>query len=186
MTNQVALRQQELWDERVERMDNVITEHLMGRSTTEIAKNLGLSQAQVGATLKEWKSLASNNDFLRERATIALRGVDAHYDRLIKKTYGVLEDAEQNQSVTQRLSTIKLIADIEKTRIDLLQRAGVLENSDLARQMVETERRQEILIGILKNIVGPCPRCRGPVQEELAKVSNDPVILQAENYDHAH
>src|SRR6188474_1388963 len=105
MSSKVALRQQDLWDERVERMDNVITEHLKGLSTTEIARNLNLTQAQVGTTLREWKSLASNNDFLRERANLALRGVDAHYDRLIKKTYGVLEDAELNNSVTQRLST---------------------------------------------------------------------------------
>lgn len=183
MANQVALRQQDLWDERIERMDSVITEHLMGRSTPEIAVNLGLTPAQVNKTLREWKSLASNNDFMRERATVALRGVDAHYDRLIKKTYGILEDAEQNQSVSQRLNAVKLIADIEKTRIDLLQRAGVLENSDLAKQMVETERRQEILIGILKNVVGVCPRCRGPVQEELSKISNETVILVA---DHDH
>lgn len=178
--NDVALRQQELLDERIERMDNVVSEYLMGHSNLEIAKNLGLSPAQVGKTLKEWKSLAANNDFMKERATVALRGVDTHYDKLIKKTYKVLEDAELNNNVNQRLATIKLIADIEKTRIDLLQKAGVLENSDLSKQIVETERKQEILINILKDVVGHCPRCRGLVQEELAKITTGPVILRAD------
>lgn len=185
MPNSVVIRQQEMLDERIERMDNVVTEYLKGYSATEISKHLGLSLSQVGNTLREWKSLAANNDFMKERATVALRGVDTHYDKLVKKSYGVLEDAELNNSIPQRLAAIKLIADIEKTRIDLLQRAGVLENSDLSKQMVETERKQEILIGILKNVVGPCPRCRGAVQEELSKISNEPVILKAE-YDNVN
>jgi len=39
--------------------------------------------------------------------------------------------------------------DLEKTRIDMLQKAGLLENKELAEEMLEIERKQDILVGIL-------------------------------------
>ena len=175
-----VVRSQDAIDKHLERMDAVVAEHLKGSSPREIAKTLGLTTGQVGSTLREWRQLVSNNEAMKERAAVAVRGADEHYAKLIKEAYETLEIAKETDSNNQRMNAIKLIVDIEKTRFDMLQKAGALEDNDLARQMLETERKQEIVVGILKEVVGPCKRCRPLVQNKLAEMTNEVVVIKAE------
>jgi hypothetical protein len=89
-----------------------------------------------------------------------------------------LEDAEDDGSVPQRLAAIKMLADIEKTRITLLQQAGILEDSDVGRKVAETERKHRILTEILKDTISTCSHCRPIVQERLREVADEPVIVK--------
>lgn len=167
-------------DKHLVLLDLVVTEYLKGSTQQQIAKTTGMSSATVGGMLREWREMASNSDAIRSRATLALNNADKHYDKLIKKAYGVLEDAEQAQSINQRANTIKLIADMEAKRIDLLQKAGMLENNDMASRIIETERKQAIVTDILKNTVGGCNRCRPIVQQKLSEMTNEIVVIKAD------
>jgi hypothetical protein len=178
--NEVATRSDEQAMERhLIEMDQVVTESLKGFKPAEIASVVGMSVGKVNRLLKEWRGLAQNNSEIRDRATMALRNADEHYDKLIKKAYEALEAAEFGDSNTQKMNAIKLIADLEKARLDSLHRAGLLEDNDITRQLIETERKQEVLMGILKNTVGPCDHCRPIVQEKLAQITNDVVVIPA-------
>lgn len=162
------------------RLDSVVTEYLKGKTPTQIASELGMATKTVGTLLREWRDMAQNNDAIKGRAVIALHNADKHYDKLIHKAYGVLEDAEQAQSLSQRVATIKLIGDMESKRIDLLQKAGALEDTEMSAKIIETERKQAIVVDILKNTVGPCPRCRPMVQQKLAEMTNEVVVIKAD------
>jgi predicted transcriptional regulator len=176
--NEIATRGDERrLEDHLVTMDKIVTEHLKGYKSVEIAKVLGMSTATVGKYLREWRDAASNNHAIRERADVALRNADEHYNKLIRKAYEAMEDAEFNASNTQKMSAIKLIADLEKARIDSLQKAGLLENSDISKQLVETERKQQILVDILKSTVGPCSRCRPIVQERLSNMASGEVVI---------
>lgn len=164
-------------DNHLIKLDLVVTEYLKGSTQSQIVKSTGLSSATVGSMLREWRDMASNSDLIKSRATMALNNADKHYDKLIKKAYGVLDDAEQANSLSQRAGTIKLIADMEARRIDLLQKAGALENTDMANKIMETERKQAIVMDILKNTVGSCDHCRPIVQEKLSQITNDIVVI---------
>jgi hypothetical protein len=61
--------------------------------------------------------------------------------------------------------------DLERTRIDMLQKAGLLENKELAEEMVEIEERQEILIGILKDIASEYPEIRDQIMVRLSRAT---------------
>jgi hypothetical protein len=50
----------------------------------------------------------------------------------------------------------------------MLQKAGLLENKELADQLIEQERKQDILLGILKDVVGSCNHCKFEVARRLA------------------
>jgi hypothetical protein len=177
---ELAIRTEEALDKHLIKMDKVVTEYLKGLTNTEIARKLGMTTGQVGGILKEWRGLASNNEAIKSRALLALKGADTHYDKLIKKAYEVMEDAEDAENINQRLASIKLIADMEAKRIDLLQKAGALEDTDISRQIVETERKQAIVVDILKNTVGGCSRCRPMVQSKLAEMTNEIVVIPAD------
>jgi hypothetical protein len=163
-----VVRSEDALDKHLAKMDLVVGEYLKGLKPHEIATTLGMSTASVGLVLKDWRALASNNEAMKTRGMTALRTADQHFDKLIKITYGILEDAEQAESLNARLSAVKMIADIEKVRIEQLQKAGVLEDADMSKELIETQRKQEILMTILKDTVGPCNRCRPIVQYKLA------------------
>jgi predicted transcriptional regulator len=175
-----VVRTEDAIDKHLTTMNQIVGEHLKGKKTQEIAKTLGMSSATVGKFLKEWRGLAANNEAMRARAVGALTTADEHYSRLIAKTYEIMEDAEQADSLSQRLAAVKMLVDIEKTRIDLLQRAGALEDADMSKQIVETERKQAILMEILKETVGPCHRCRPIVQAKLAEATKEVVVIKAD------
>lgn len=152
----------------LEEVNSVASEYIKGNDESAIAKNLDIPRNRVVKLLNEWRSMIANNEAIRGRAREALAGADQHYNHLIKKSYEVIEDAEQTQNLGAKTNAIKLILDIENKRMDMLQKAGLLENKELADQLLEQERKQEILLDILKNVVGSCNHCKYEVAKRLA------------------
>ena len=56
--------------------------------------------------------------------------------------------------------------------MDMLHKAGVLEDNELASQILETERKQEILVGILKEVTADCDHCKVEVARRLSQATN--------------
>lgn len=178
---EIATKSEAAIEKHLIEMNDVVTEYLKGNTRpVTIAKKLGMSTQKASSLLKEWRGLAQNNQALKDRAALVVRGADEHYSQLIASAYESLAIAEESDSNNQRMAAIKLIMDIEKTRFTMLQQAGALEDSDLSRQLIETERKQEILTKILKETVGPCKRCRPIVQEKLAAMTNEVVVIRAD------
>ena len=155
----------------LEEVNAVATEYIKGMNETEISRELDIPKARVSSLLREWKQMASNSEAVRSRAREALAAADQHYGKLIKQAYEVIDDANLNGQQTQKLTAIKLVLDIETRRIDMLQKAGLLENKELAEQLLETERKQELIMGILKDIATKHPQIRTEIMHRLAEIS---------------
>ena len=155
----------------LEEVNKVATEYIKGFNESEISKQLDIPRTRVVSLLKEWKSMASNSEAVRARAREALSSADTHYSRLIKQAYEVIEDANTQGALTSKTAAIKLILDIESRRIEMLQKAGLLENKELADQILENEKKQEILIKILKEVSGECSKCKNEVAKRLAQIT---------------
>ncbi len=160
-------------------INKVVAEHLKGDDPTAIAKTLGMSRVRVVGLITEWRGLISNNEAIRARAKEALASADQHYSRLINKAYEVIDSADQRDNLSAKTNAIKLIADMENKRIDMLQKSGMLENKELAEELAETERKQEVLEGILKDVVSDCNHCKHEVMKRLATVAdpNEAVVV---------
>jgi len=152
----------------IEEVNKVASEYIKGNDESTISKTLSIPRNRVVSLLNEWRSMVSNNEAIRARAREALASADQHYSGLIKRSYEVIEDAEQLQNLGAKTNAIKLILDIENRRMEMLQKAGLLENKELADQLLEQERKQEILLGILKDVVGTCSTCKSEVARRLA------------------
>jgi hypothetical protein len=164
----------------IEEVNKVATEYIKGFNESEISKELDIPRARVSSLLREWKSMASNSEAVRARAREALSGADTHYSRLIKQAYEIIEDANTQGALTVKATAIKLILDIESKRIDMLQKAGLLENKELAEELLEMERKQEVLVKILKEVSGECPNCKNKVATRLADFAgkNEVVLIE--------
>ena len=80
-------------------------------------------------------------------------------------------------NLSAKTSAIKLVMDIESKRIDMLQKAGLLENKELAEEMVEIERRQEVLVGILRDIASSHPDIRDLIMQRLSAIAKEGEVI---------
>ena len=154
-----------------DRMNKVVSELLKGNNPTQIATLTGFKRAEVVELIGEWKSVIHNDQNARERAKEAVSGADQHYAMLIKEAWKTVEDADTQGALAVKSGALKLIADIETKRIAMLQSVGVLENNEIASQIVETERKQEVLVRILKEVTATCPKCKMEVAKRLSQIT---------------
>lgn len=158
--------------QHLDTVNKVVGEYLKGSDPTKISKQLSIPRTQVVQYLNEWKQVASANDAIRSRAREALTAADEHYSRLISKSYEVIDDADTNGDLRSKAGAIKLVMDIESKRIEMLQKAGLLENKELAEEMMEIERKQDILKKILMDIASEHPEIRDKIMARLSEVAN--------------
>lgn len=166
-----------------DRMNKVVEELLKGNSATQIATITGFSRKEVVGFIDEWKSVVHNDSSLRDRAKEAISGADQHYAMLIKEAWKTVEDADQSGQLSVKAGALKLIADIEGKRIGMLQDVGVLENNELASQVAEAERKQDVLVKILKEVTSVCPKCKMEVAKRLSQITGivEAVIIEDAN-----
>jgi hypothetical protein len=53
----------------------------------------------------------------------------------------------------------------------MLQKAGVLDNNELAEQILETEEKQKLLVEIIRDVVSGCDKCKPQVFSRLSGVT---------------
>jgi hypothetical protein len=161
----------------LDQINQVVSEYLKGNDPTVISKELEIPRVRVVALINEWKVMASANDAIRARAKEALVGADTHYTKLITKAYEVMDESSLTNNLSAKTASIKLVMDIEKSRIEMLQKAGLLENKELAEEMVEIERRQEVLIGILRDVASEHPQIRDLIMQRLSSIAKEGEVI---------
>jgi hypothetical protein len=168
-----------------DRMNKVVEELLKGNNPTAIAAITGFKRAEVIEYIDQWKEVVRNDSAARDRAKEAISGADQHYAMLIKEAWKTVEDADQSGQLNVKATALKLIADIEGKRIGMLQEVGLLDNAELATQLAETERKQDILVKILKEVTAVCPKCKLDVAKRLSQITGivEPVVLNEEKND---
>ena len=163
-----------------DQMNKVVEELLKGNSPAQISKSLGLTRVQVDNYVDAWKGFVHDNTAIRERAKEALAGADEHYNMLIKEAWSVVEEAGVAAELNTKNAALKLIADIESKRIDMLNKAGVLEDSSMADQILESERKQEVLVNILRDVTSNCEHCKWEVARRLQEVTGQVESVQVD------
>ena len=168
---------EDLTVEHLDEINKVVEKYLQGSEPTQISKELALPRQKVVAHINQWKLMAADNAAIRARAKEALVVADTHYNKLISKAYEVIDDATTIANLGAKTAGIKLVLDIESRRIDMLQKAGLLENKELADEMLEIERRQDILKDILKDIAAEHPEVRDKIMRRLSEISKNQEVI---------
>ena len=165
----------------LDQVNAVATEYLKGLDASQISKELEIPRTRVMALLNDWREMAASNQAIHARAREALAGADKHYSELIKKAYEVIDSADQTSNLSAKTTAIKLITDIEAKRLDMLHRAGLLDNKEIADEMASMEKKHELLINILKDIASNYPSIRQEILKRLSEVTSidktDEVVL---------
>jgi hypothetical protein len=143
-------------------------------SETKVAREMGIPRKTVLALHQQYKDILIKDSEARDYARDHLYAMVKHYDKLISRYYVLLEDLENLQFhhlvAAQISGAIKGIADLEKQRVDALQKAGILEGNDLGDELAAREDREAIILDILRNDL--CAKCRNAVATKLTVLTN--------------
>ena len=161
----------------LDEVNRVASEYVKGSTEIQISKSLDMPRTRVVRLLDEWRGMIANNDAIRARAREALATADQHYNRLIQKAYEVIDSAESQGDLGEKRQSLKLILEIENKRIEMLQKAGLLENKEIAEELMESERKMEVLVKILREVSGQCDHCKVEVTKRLADVAKPDEVI---------
>ena len=168
--------------DRFEQMERVASLRLTGKSDTAVAKELGLQRKVVIELFAEYRESLARDGLARDLARDHLNQMVVHYDKLIEESYKLLSSLKSmafDEKVSAQINaTLKNISDYESRRVDALQKAGLLDASDLGDELAEMEEKQQILINILRNDL--CVNCRPNVMNKLRRVTGQVEEIKVE------
>lgn len=172
-------------------MQQVVELYVQNVNPTQIAKRLSLRRVDVLNHIEDWSRSASGMEVMKERVETLIASMDEHYSLLIRKAYEIVEEVDEAYSVddddekhkkkwgtmtraqmlSQKKAALDLIAKLEKDRIDILQKSGLLEIDSLGDELAEMEEQKAIIIDILQHDL--CSVCKPNVMAKIGKLLSD-------------
>ncbi len=161
------------------KMEEVVGLYAKGYKITDIQKKTGSTRADIDRYLADFRQYALQDPILRERAREVVTVVDIHYSDLITEMYSAIKEADAAGDYKVKLTGLKSIADVQAKRVELLQKAGLVAENAMVDQIVESERKQNALMDILREVTSKCDNCKMEVSRRLSKVTNKTEVVVA-------
>lgn len=156
---------------RYDEQQEIVLLYVKGHTVPEIVRLTGMRRVEVEEHLKDFREYASQDRAIRTRAKDIVLSVDTHYSDIIKGIYRNVEVAELADDHKAAMAGLKMIADAEAKRVDLLAKAGLLADNTIGDQIAEMERKQSILVDILREISRKHPQIGREIQGRLSEVT---------------
>lgn len=179
----LSIIESDAWDN----IEKVAELHVQGISPYTIARRLHIKVVEAKAAIEQWQTIVNNDMESRDAAKDYLNKLVAHFDKLIEKSYENLQNLERmvfDEKVSAQINaTLKNIADYESKRVDLLQKAGLLDGADLGDEIARLEDQRDMILNILRNDL--CDECQNHVKHKVREVmqAGNPNIVVGEVED---
>lgn len=156
---------------RYDEQQQIVLLYVKGHTVQEIVRLTGMRRVQVEEHLKDFREYAAQDKAIRTRAKDIVLSVDTHYSDIIKRLYTNIEALEFNGDPKAAMNGLKMVADAEAKRVELLSKAGLLADNTIGDQIAEMERKQQILVEILREITRKYPNIGREIQGRLSEVT---------------
>lgn len=156
---------------RYDEQQEIVLLYVKGHTVPEIVRLTGMKRVLVENHLQDFRDYAAQDRAIRTRAKDIVLSVDTHYSDIIKALYRNIEAAEFKDDPKAAMAGLKMVADAEAKRVDLLSKAGMLADNTIGDQIAEMERKQAILVDILREISRKHPNIGKEIQGRLSEVT---------------
>jgi hypothetical protein len=161
-------------DKVFEERDQAIALFLKGHKESSIARQLGVPRKDVVNYIAGFHEHAKNNELLQERGRQVVLEFDTQQDYIMRELVKAIEEADDNGDYKTKGSLLKTLHDVQKGRVDTMQKAGMISDASLGDELAEMEEKHEALINILKEVSASCNRCKTEVARKLARITGRP------------
>lgn len=170
----MELQTVEFYDE----MDRVVQAMLKGTTNaTALARELDMPRKKVLEYMDLWAKASADNPYIKERAQQTLAQVDKHYDLIIKEMWNIVNTSDDDKV---RAGVLKNLADVEAKRNEILTKAGLFDDSDIADQLVEYEEQVEKIKSLFADVVRKYPETKLFIMEALREVFGQSPTMPAQ------
>lgn len=153
-------------------LNKIVDRYLQGEtSATRLAKEFGIKRHEVDAYIAEWQKYARSRPDLRELATESITAYDRKMNAVVKELWDVKEQAASSRETA---TTLKMIADIEAKRQEILHKCGIFDDSAFTEQLMDMEEKVNIVQQILLDVVTKYPNTKSFIMTRLSEASMAP------------
>lgn len=148
-------------------LDKVGKAWIEKRNPTAIAKELKISRKEVLGYIEEFRDVAKNSKELQDRALDALHEYDATLNRVIEESWAL-----HNHTGDEKIQAtmLKTIADVERQRVETLQKAGLYSDSALGDELADMEEKAQAIKELLKEVAETHPQTRIMIMQGLGRI----------------
>lgn len=101
--------------------------------------------------------------------------MDKHFGMIVSRLWETVEQADDTGDLKTKASTLKAIADIEKGKVETLQKAGLINDNEMAEEIVQTQERVEKVKELLREVAQKYPQTRSFIMERLSEIFDEAV-----------
>lgn len=163
-------------EQQQDQMLEVIKYQGEGRTKSWIKNKTGLSGLEQNQIKEEFNRLVVQDDYMHNRARVAVAEIDQHYTTLIKRFYEAIDDAESADDYKTKATILKQIVDTEKSRTDFLHRAGLLAEQNIGDQVADAEEKIENIKQVLKEVASEYPEAAKLIAKKLSELDGTVVV----------
>lgn len=156
-----------LAEQQQDQMLEVVKYQAEGRSKQYIKGKTGLTGPEQSRIKEDFDRSVVQDDYMRQRARVAVAEIDQHYGNLIQKFYEAIDDAEDNGDYKSKATILKQIVDTEKARTDFLHRAGLLAEDHMGDQVVDAQEKIEAIKRVLREVASEFPAAGRLIAQKL-------------------
>jgi hypothetical protein len=151
-------------------MNEIVSLYIKGASVPSIMKSTGLRRVDVLEYLDEYKQIAANDPEIQGRARETLHNFDLHTSDIVRELWE-LHNGSDDEKI--RLQALKHLADIDKARVETLQKAGLYDDAALGDEMVKVQEQANQIKDLLKDVVTEFPATKDLILKGLNKIFNE-------------
>lgn len=159
-----------LAEQQQQQMLDVVRYQSEGRSKQWIKSKTGLTAMEQNKIKEEFDRTVVQDDYMRQRARVAVAEIDQHYTNIVQKFYEAVDDAEDAGNYKEKAHILKQIVDTEKARTDFLHRAGLLADDHIGDQVAEAQEKIEQVKNVLREVAKEYPQAAKLIQQKLSEL----------------
>lgn len=151
--------------------------YLQGKNPTDIARQLDASRALVLTAISDFKSVMRRESEtaidIRDRLVDIMFEADESFRMVIDEAWSTVREADNAGELRNKISALKIVETTTKSRADMVQKAGMGQDEDIINQLNDNERKQQVLIKLLKEIRDSHPEVAELIATRLSQIQNE-------------
>jgi predicted HTH domain antitoxin len=151
--------------------------YLQGKNPTDIARQLDTTRAMVLSAVNDFKSVMRRESEtaidIRDRLMDIMLESDESFRMVINEAWSTVREADNAGELRNKISALKIVETATKSRAELVQKAGMGQDEEIINQLNETDRRQQVLIHLLKEIRDSHPEVAELIATRLSQIQDE-------------
>lgn len=157
---------------------------LKGKNVTQISRDLDLPVKIVNAALADFRELLKRNAEtvvdVKDRLMDILFESDEAFRMVIDEAWNTVSQADINAQYSTKVQALKLVESATKNRAEMLQKAGMSQDSEIIEHINDVEEKQALLIQLLKDIRDEYPEVAELIAIRLSRIQSEVEVISIE------